>query len=244
MHDATAGQLNRDLSQRLITVRYHAGLDRRTRLNLQLQRDDQLACIDQVDAQLAALAGQRQALVSDAHDLHDRLWPVVPWKKGRRPPRLDQTDLPPVVHHPIPLFGRRLRSVCLTILARHGAQRLRDLHGLLHLYGFVIAAEAPVRVLADALGYEHDRQRAQRVRRGVYALHPGFRPRRGRHGRVDLPPMAPLHDGGSSGAGSGVDPGDPSWVEPTPEAEGAHDTLGAPNPAISGRTPRWGDTST
>ncbi len=59
----------------------------------------------------------------------------------------------------------------MAVLAR--ARRplsLPEIHRALHVGGYAIAGRTPVKTLADALGYEHDRGRARRVRRGVYEL--------------------------------------------------------------------------
>ena len=67
--------------------------------------------------------------------------------------------------------GRRLRSVALAVLARHGRKMtLVEVHRELHLNGYAIASRQPVKRLADALGYEVVKGRAVRVERGVYRL--------------------------------------------------------------------------
>lgn len=189
MSEPTAHQLNRLLSQQNLFIRITSGLDRRTRLQLQIACEERLAAIRSIDNELDHLARKRRQLVSELSQARDDLWPAIPWKKGRRPPDFDEDPLPPVVEEPIWLFGRTLRSVCITILHRHGELPLRDLHALLHHYGFALATKYPVRVLSDAMGYECEQGRAARVRRGVYRAAAGHRPRPGRFGAEPLGPV-------------------------------------------------------
>jgi hypothetical protein len=177
----------RHLSLRRLALRHAAGLDRPTRVRVQIERDERIARLRQLDEELDRLAADRRELVDRLEDDRDRLYPPVPFVAGRRPPAHDQPPLPPQVTDPVLLGGRRLRSVALGLLRRHGPLALRDLHALLHWYGFAIDSPTPVRALADALGYEHEQGRAVRVRRGVYRA-AGPLPRRGRHGRPDLGP--------------------------------------------------------
>jgi hypothetical protein len=83
--------------------------------------------------------------------------------------------LPPVPEGAVFLRGRRLRALCLAILARLGPLPLPELHALLHRHGFAVAHDHPVKALADALGHEADGGRARRIARGVYELVPGTR---------------------------------------------------------------------
>ena len=101
-------------------------------------------------------------------ELREQLYPPVPWAKGRRPPDVDRSPLPPATEGSQAISGRDLRITCLTILRRHGALCLPELHGLLHRYGYLIAATRPVTALSDAMAYEVEHGRARRVERGVY----------------------------------------------------------------------------
>src|SRR5690554_6195860 len=92
--------LNRNLSNRNRAIRQVSGLDRSTRLRLHVACDDDLAEIRNIDDQLAELSYARRSLVGQLAERRDQLWPVVPWKKGRRPPDFDQDALPPVVAEP------------------------------------------------------------------------------------------------------------------------------------------------
>ena len=69
--------------------------------------------------------------------------------------------------------GRRLRAVALTILRRHGMLTLRDLHGLIHAYGYCVHGSHPAKNLADAMAYEVEQGRADRIERGRYAQRAG-----------------------------------------------------------------------
>jgi len=46
---------------------------------------------------------------------------------------------------------------------------LTELHARLHRSDLAVAGRYPVKVLADALGYESDQGRVRRVQRGVYS---------------------------------------------------------------------------
>lgn len=88
-----------------------------------------------------------------------------------RPPEPPGLPTPPGPRRRFPsrqLRRHELRSVCLTILRRHGPQRLRDLHGLLHCYGYFVASVRPVQRSGDAMAYEERCGRARRVARGTY----------------------------------------------------------------------------
>ena len=145
------------------------------------------------DRALAALAAERQRLARRLAAVREELWPRAEWPQGRRPPRDALEDaLPPLPERPTWLWGRRLRAVCLRLLARCGTMPLRQLHALLHLHGFGVAGDQPVKVLADALGHESERGLAVRTSRGVYDVAPGYRPPPGRPGflvAVDLPEL-------------------------------------------------------
>ena len=54
---------------------------------------------------------------------------------------------------------------------------LRGLHAAIHLHGYGIASKHPVRALSDALGYEVEMGRAERVNRGVYRARSAGTPR-------------------------------------------------------------------
>lgn len=133
----------------------------RRELNAEVQRLDQ---------ELASLTYRRRAAVRRLVALRDRLWPARPYRHVRRPAAVDAPPLPPCVEDPLVLRGAALRGTCLVILDRHGTLTLRELHELLHRYGFAIGNDRSVQALGDAMAYEHEQGRAVRVGRGVYAL--------------------------------------------------------------------------
>ncbi len=169
--------------RRLSASRRHSRLPPAERRRLQVNRDELLARVSELDRRLLDLTRERRQLLTEAEDLRDALWPIVPWQKGRRPPAHSEPPVPPLPVNADYIGGRSLRSATLGILARHGETSLRDLHALLHHYGYGIGSTRPVQALADALAYEVEQHRAVRLSRGVYMLDPGFRPRAGRHGR-------------------------------------------------------------
>jgi len=142
------------------------------------------------DQHILDWARRRRQLLDRLLAERDRLWPPDRRRYMRRPPTPEHRPLPPVAGEPRWVSGRELRSTCLALLARHGALTLVELHALLHLHGYAITGRHPVKALAMAMRYEHERGRARRVERGLYGLSPSWRPRRGRHGGRPLPDVA------------------------------------------------------
>jgi hypothetical protein len=178
---------------RLLTNRMASDLRPPERLGRQIDRDALLVELSTIDRELAALHSRRVGLLTPLEELRDELWPRVERYRGRRPEPAGEPALDPLPADHRYLWGRSLRASCLAILRRHGRLSLRDLHSLLHLYGYGIAGAHPVKLLADSMAYETRRGRARRVERGVYEIDPRFRPRRGRFGHPDdLPPIDPL----------------------------------------------------
>jgi hypothetical protein len=185
------------------------------RVLVQTERDQLVHELGVLDDQLAELSAQRLALVARLRRTRELLYPPVPWSHGRRPPDLDTAPLPPIVDGAEPLIGRALRAACRAVLARHGATSLRDLHGLLHRYGYVVSARRPVAALSDAMRYEVEQGRARRIQRGVYELRTDGAQRR--RARGDHPrTLAELQPGWRRHGSSPLDPvldEDPStWV--------------------------------
>lgn len=168
-------------SRRLGPNRRHSRLSRLNRIQLHVRRDQLHADLATLDGSLQELTASRLALLAELGELRERLWPVVPGKRGRRPPAVDQASLAAISPDAEPLWGDGLRWVALGLLERHGRTSLRDLHDLIHRYGYCIDSRTPVKALADALGHEADVGRARRVARGVYEL----------AGRIPLPPPRP-----------------------------------------------------
>jgi hypothetical protein len=135
--------------------------------------EDQLrARLDEVDAELVALTEERRELLQGIRDVHDRIRPAWSHTRGRRRRQVAQEEpLPPTPVKPTWVFGRDLRAICLAFLSRaRAALTLRQLHALLHRSGYAIDHRLPVKVLADALGYEADHGRVRRVQRATYTL--------------------------------------------------------------------------
>jgi hypothetical protein len=197
---------NDRLSNRLV-----ADLPRARRNQLMGDRVDALERLDELDVVLQELASERLALLARLDELRDTLWPADPRSRGRRPPAQHERVLAPADENARSLWGRRLRSMCLAVLRRHGSLPLRDLHDLLHRYGYVIAGDDPVKTLADALGYERDSGRARRVARGIYDV--DRRPEVGRrgHGVDPLPGLQTPPD--AAGSARPATPPDPDLVD-------------------------------
>ena len=160
-------------------IRRASGLRLAERVAAQTERDHLVHQLRDLDDQLAALSAERRELVNQLSHVRDRLYPPIPWCHGRRPPNIDTAPLPPLIEGAQGLAGRWLRSTCRDILRRHGATSLRELHGLLHRYGYFVSARHPVSALSDAMRYEVRSGRARRVERGVYELRGGGPPPRG-----------------------------------------------------------------
>lgn len=140
------------------------------RLAVIAECDALLAEIDQVDTELAALAARRHKLVRALKKRRTRLMPTLRKANRGRQPHPDGTvRLPPLRQACTPLWGRRLRSTCMTLLRRAGPLSLAELHALLHHHGYRVDAAQPIRALSDAMAYEVEQGRADRVERGVYA---------------------------------------------------------------------------
>ncbi|HEU5084047.1 MAG TPA: hypothetical protein VFU14_11960 [Acidimicrobiales bacterium] len=121
-----------------------------------------------IDTDLEAVLARRRGCLDTLADLRGRLNVRYTANHIRRRNQVDEPPVPPAPAHAEPLESIDLRSVCLTILRRHGPQRLRDLHGLLHCYGYFVASARPVQRLGDAMAYEERCGRARRVARGTY----------------------------------------------------------------------------
>ena len=158
-------------------LRHHAGIPRRQRVELHTHRDAALHRLSVIDDQLDRLSAERVELLDELETLRDRLWPVNPAWKCRRPPALDRCPLPPAPSGATVARAGDLRTLCLVLLGRNGPLALPDLHALIHRYGHVIVGDHPVKALADAMRYEVRCGRAVRVARGVYDLDPELRAR-------------------------------------------------------------------
>ena len=173
----------------LLALRRASGLHPTTRLRLHLERDRLLTDLELLDIDARELAGRRRRLLDELDALRDRLWPVIPQSRGRRPPSHDQTPLPPAHTGSRAISGRALRHAALAILQHEGALTLPDLHAALHHAGYHLDSKVPTRTLADAMGYEVDLRHAERIARGTYRVTPRWRPPRSRRGQP--PPVDP-----------------------------------------------------
>jgi hypothetical protein len=157
-------------SRRQDPVRHEGPLFGEKRRALIASCEALLAEIDQVDADLASLAARRRQLV---HELRRRRTRLLPTRRkaplGRQPVPDGAVRLPPVRQDSTPLWGRRLRQVCIAILRRSGALALPELHALLHHHGFRVDSRHSAKALSDALAYELELGHVERVERGVYA---------------------------------------------------------------------------
>ena len=161
-------------------------LNPRYRAELYQRLTDLAQLLHEHDRAAVAWAEQRRRIFDEMQRTHDLLWDIDCFN-GRQPPRPGEPPLPPTSEDPIHLYGRRLRTTCLAILARHGCQSLPELHTLVHLYGYAVANKSPGKALADAMAMEVREGRARRPERGHYEVTRGYRPLRRR--RSAPPPM-------------------------------------------------------
>lgn len=164
-------------SRDLPPIRQHGRLSRADRDRLQREQNEEIDELRAEDRAIAALFVDRQRRTRRIADIEAQLFPPTLWHRGRRPGPDRLTDpLPPLPEQPTWLWGRRLHAVCLRLLHRCGTLPLRQLHALLHLHGFGVAGDHPVKVLADALGHETEHGKAERRGRGIYRTTPDYRP--------------------------------------------------------------------
>lgn len=148
--------------------RRRSGVHPYLRARLDNRRHTLVQELGRLDAETAEWLQRRRALLNEAVDLHEQLWPAQPAGWVRRPPKPGARWMPPLPEPARRLSGWNLRTVCQALLRRFGALELPEMHALLHRYGYEIEARHPVKALADALGYEVLGGRAERVRRGLY----------------------------------------------------------------------------
>ena len=162
--------------------RLYSTLTHAERASVHVRRARIVADLRATDEQASELIHRRRALLLDAMEVHQLLWPKLSWCRGRRPPRPDRPPLPPLPPDAELLSGGLLRQTCVALLHLHGAMSLYELHTALHLAGYGIAHWYPVKALADAMRLEVLQHRAERVCRAVY------RAARGGGGEVDVDP--------------------------------------------------------
>ena len=115
-------------------LRFYSGLRRPHYDQLMTELNTIIEKIAVLDAEAIDRANERRALVEQAKELRDVVWPIVPHHHGRHPPAPDERPLPPLRHDAEHLTRRRLRSVCLALLGRYGELPLFELHSHLHLH--------------------------------------------------------------------------------------------------------------
>src|SRR5262245_17339284 len=128
-------------------------LDHRRRAELHQRMVDLATVLAEHDRHAVEWAEQRRRIFGEMQRTHDLLWDIE-CLIGRQPPRPGEPPLPPTSENPIYLKGRRLRTTCLAILARHGRQSLPQLHTLVHLHGYALSNRSPGKALADAMALE------------------------------------------------------------------------------------------
>ena len=141
-----------------------------------VQHADASRRIRTIDEAIESLVDERLAFLDVLVECRDQLRIRFGSRHSRRRATIDEAPFPGPPPAAKPLSGIDLRSVALTILRRHGPQRLRDLHALIHLYGYLVESDRPVQRLADAMAYELSQGRVERLERGVYTAtnpHPG-----------------------------------------------------------------------
>ena len=130
--------------------RLYSTLTHAERASVHVRRARIVADLRATDEQASELIHRRRALLLDAMEVHQLLWPKLSWCRGRRPPRPDRPPLPPLPPDAELLSGELLRQTCVALLHLHGAMSLYELHTALHLAGYGIAHWYPVKALADA----------------------------------------------------------------------------------------------
>ena len=172
MHARPDGSLPPSLPRRgpdpFVAARYAAGLHPGIRKLIDAERQELVDRLDALDHQATEWLHARRAVVGQALEIHETLWPLAHDRRNRRPPKPGGLWLPPLPVQAVQLSGQSLRSTSQELLRRHGTLTLVELHTLLHVYGFELRHPYPVKALADAMAYETREGRCQRVARGVY----------------------------------------------------------------------------
>ena len=172
--------------------------------------------LEGLDRELEVLTARRRAVLGRLRDYRTRLWPGMRGRHHRKTCRLEDEPMPPAALDAVPLWGGDLRRVMTAIVRRHGDVTLRELHGLIHCYGYTVDSVRPVQRLADAAAFEVRHGRMERIDRGVYGPGPA----------ADLDTITAL-------------PAEPNeWAPPEAAAgEGHHDS--AVDPTVALDPERW-----
>jgi hypothetical protein len=140
---------------------------------LLLEREYELAAaITAIEVEQRRLAAQYTELRRELLEIHRLLWAPDrdgPYRKRGRPDVAGPDPIPPPLPNAEPLHGRGLRREVLRSLAHAGRPlTLTEIHRTLHLSGYRLSSEHPVKRLGDALAYEERKGRVRRVARGTY----------------------------------------------------------------------------
>ena len=135
---------------------------------IRLAHAEDLQALAAIDGDLEQLTARRRAVLERLVRYRQRLWPGVTGRHQRKTCRAEDNPIPPTTVGARPVWGSDLRRIAVAVLGRHGPQPLRELHGLIHRYGYVIDSRRPVQRLADAVAYEVRHGRLERIERGVY----------------------------------------------------------------------------
>ena len=127
-----------------------------------------------VEQQQCQLAERYRELRRELVELHQLLWPPDregPYRKTRRPDVGGSALIPAPLPNAQLVRGRDLRRAVLASLAHAGRSlTLTEIHRSLHLSGYQLGSDNPVKQLGDALRYEELQGRVRRVERGTYSL--------------------------------------------------------------------------
>jgi len=142
-----------------------------------LDRERELAAaITEIDAEQRRLTARYVELRQELIEVHRLLWPPDrggDYRKNRRPDVPGPSVVPPPAPGAQPLWGRPLRRAVLASLRKAGGPlTVSQIHRSLHLSGYCLRSEQPVKQLGDALRYEELQGRVRRVARGTYAAAP------------------------------------------------------------------------
>jgi hypothetical protein len=138
-----------------------------------LERERELVAeITEAEREQRVLAERYVELRRELVELHGLLWAPDRgglYRKTSRPDVPGPAPIPPPAPGAQPLRGRALRRAVLAALKGAGRPlTLTEIHRALHLSGYCLASEHPVKQLGDALRYEELQDRVRRIARGTY----------------------------------------------------------------------------
>ena len=119
---------------------------------------DLAAAITAIDDEQRRLAVQYAELRRELLEIHRLLWAPDrdgPYRKRLRPDVAGADPIPQPLPNAQSLYGRGLRREVLRSLAHAGRPlTLTEIHRALHLSGYQLSSQHPVKRLGDALAYE------------------------------------------------------------------------------------------